>query len=94
MHQTWIDGPPNRTGLWIVECNGEYYVWRVELDADENDQGGVGAPYLRFDDGDTSEPVKDYPWPPRRSYGPCPLPEGTTHILSCRVKPKKRRRVG
>jgi len=81
----WIDGPPTRPGLWIVQCNGDYYCWRVELDADENDQGGVGAPYLRFSDNETSEPLKDYSWPPERSYGPCPLSDGTIDIRSCRV---------
>ena len=81
----WINGPPNTTGLWIVQCNGDFYCWRVEMDADENDQGGVGAPYLRFSDNDTSEPLDDYQWPPERSYGPCPLPDGNVLICSARV---------
>jgi hypothetical protein len=78
----WIKGPPNTTGLWIVDCNGEFYVWRVEIDADERDDGTIGPPYLRFSDTETSEPIADYRWPPERSYGPCPLPNGNILIIS------------
>jgi hypothetical protein len=68
--------------LWIVEQNGEFYVWRVELDAPEHDDGSIGEPYLRFSDTDTSEPIEGHQWPPARSYGPCPMPNGDIMLRS------------
>lgn len=81
----WKRGSPNAQGLWIVDLNGDFYVWVVERDRDEKDNCKFGPEYLRFSDTDTSEPIKGCLWPPKRSYGPCPLPDGTIDIKSANV---------
>lgn len=66
---SWRDGSPCMLGLWLVEyANAEYGVWNVTLELDTE------RPYLRFNDGDTSEPVKGCKWPPRRCLGPFSCP--------------------
>ncbi len=89
----WKRGVPNAPGLWIVDCNGDFYTWRVERDRDESEDGKIGREYLRFSDSETSEPIKSYPWPPRRSFGPIPLPDGTLDIKSSLVDLYERKRA-
>jgi hypothetical protein len=69
MKPRWRPGLPNAPGLWIIhESNGDFDVWEVSWDKDEDAQ----MKYLRFTTGnhDNSEPVNGYPWPPRRCLGP------------------------
>lgn len=78
----WIDGPPNDSGLWIVQAGcGEYYCWRVYWetiteDPDDHDREVEVPPFLRFSDDMDDGPVDWYhkTWPLIRSYGPIQYP--------------------
>jgi len=75
----WIDGPPNNTGLWIVEDeSGNRLVWQVELDIDEE----AAVPHFVFVGKSAQWRDPHHPFPVERSFGPCPLPSGERILCS------------
>jgi hypothetical protein len=68
----WRRGKPNAPGLWLlIAGTGDIEAWRVEWD-----KGDAPRRYLRMSDGMDSWPVKEDPWPPRKSFGPIEEPGG------------------
>lgn len=66
----WRKGKPNAAGLWLVVAStGDLEAWRVEWDQ-HDPASGIRGRYLRMSDGMDSQPLKDYPWPPRAAFGP------------------------
>ena len=69
----WRSGEPDAPGFWFVESrNGDLSAWMVDWDQDDDARETYAEPYLRFYCDGESEPIKGYPWPPVRSYGPIP----------------------
>lgn len=72
---------PDAIGIWIVQelPFGDLSVWEVSIDPDTDSEAAefedhIPQPYLRFNDGGSSEPLRDLTSPPYTCLGPFPLP--------------------